>query len=60
MGHIGNTLSAILCFIALIFIIKKITSCILRIILSLLLFCVICWLLNVFGIWHLPIYCISM
>ncbi|EGQ17458.1 hypothetical protein HMPREF9419_0344 [Prevotella nigrescens ATCC 33563] len=50
MGHIGNTLEAILCFIALIFIIKKITSCILRIILSLLLFCVICWLLNVFGI----------
>ncbi|EGQ18078.1 hypothetical protein HMPREF9144_1325 [Prevotella pallens ATCC 700821] len=50
MEHIGNTLYAILCFIVLIFIIKKITSCVLRIILGLFLFCVICWLLNVFGI----------
>jgi hypothetical protein len=50
MENIGNYLGVILCFIACIFVVKKVTSCILKIIFGLLLIFVACWLLNVFGI----------
>ncbi|GAB6975267.1 hypothetical protein JCM15124A_01740 [Prevotella falsenii] len=50
MENIGNYLGVILLFIIGVIVVKKVTSCILKLIFGILIVLIALWLLNVFGI----------
>ena len=50
MENIGNYLGIILLFIVGIIVVKKVTSCVLKLVFGVLILLVALWLLNVFSI----------